>query len=112
MGSLVSLSQARAQVRLAEDETGEDTLLEGYIAAAERTCELRTGRFIDDAAIPAGSAVKPLDAGEQAVMRQAALLLIGHWFANRETVNVGNITSALPFGTQVLLDPLRDFTWP
>ncbi len=40
-------------------------------------------------------------------IRQAILLLIGHWYANRETVNIGNITSELPFTTQALLDPYR-----
>lgn len=39
---------------------------------------------------------------------QALLLLIGHWYANRETVNVGNITSQLPLATQALLAPYRD----
>lgn len=36
-------------------------------------------------------------------VKQAMLLLIGFWFENRETVNVGNITTALPFGTDALL---------
>lgn len=35
----------------------------------------------------------------------AMLLLIGHWFENRETVNVGNITSLLPYTVEALLSP-------
>ena len=31
-------------------------------------------------------------------------LLIGHWYANREAVNVGNIVSELPFAVETLLD--------
>lgn len=42
-----------------------------------------------------------------AAIRQAALLMIGHWYANREAVNVGNITSELPLGAQALLAPHR-----
>ena len=40
-------------------------------------------------------------------IRQAMLLLVGHWYENRETVNVDNSTSELPFTTQALLSPFR-----
>lgn len=36
-------------------------------------------------------------------IRQAMLLLVAHWFENREPVNIGNITSALPFGVEAVL---------
>lgn len=39
---------------------------------------------------------------------QAMLLLIGFWFANREAVNVGNITSELPFAVEALAGQYRD----
>jgi uncharacterized phiE125 gp8 family phage protein len=42
-------------------------------------------------------------------LRQALLLLIGHWYENRETVNVGNITSELPFSVASLVFPFRLF---
>jgi len=35
----------------------------------------------------------------------AALLLVGHWFENREAVNIGNITSELPLAVRALLAP-------
>lgn len=35
----------------------------------------------------------------------AMLLLIGHWYENRETVNVGSITSLLPYSVEALLSP-------
>lgn len=37
----------------------------------------------------------------------AMKLLIAHWYANREAVNVGNITSELPFAVDALIGPLR-----
>jgi uncharacterized phiE125 gp8 family phage protein len=40
-------------------------------------------------------------------IKHAMLLLIGHWFACRETVNVGNITSELPLTTNALIAPYR-----
>jgi uncharacterized phiE125 gp8 family phage protein len=36
-------------------------------------------------------------------LEQAVLLLVGHWYANRETVNIGNITSALAFTLDAIL---------
>ena len=40
-----------------------------------------------------------------AAIKHAALLLIAHWYANREAVNVGNITSELPLAYEALLAP-------
>ena len=40
-------------------------------------------------------------------IRQAALLLVGHWYENRATVNVGNITSIIPFTVDALIAPFR-----
>lgn len=41
--------------------------------------------------------------------QQAVKLIVGHWFANRETVNIGNITSELPLSAQTLINSLRVF---
>lgn len=37
-------------------------------------------------------------------LREAMLLLIGHWYRNREAVNIGNITTELPLGARDLLN--------
>ncbi|SJN11560.1 Phage protein [Halomonas citrativorans] len=37
----------------------------------------------------------------------AILLLIGHWYENRESVVIGTITSAVPMGVDMLLAPYR-----
>lgn len=39
--------------------------------------------------------------------KSAILLLVGHWYANREAVNVGNITTELPMAVNALLAPYR-----
>jgi uncharacterized phiE125 gp8 family phage protein len=49
----------------------------------------------------AGYATVPAD------LVSAELLLIGHWFENREAVNVGNITSELPFAVEAICRPHR-----
>ncbi len=40
-------------------------------------------------------------------LKAAILLLVGHWYANRETVNVGNISTALPFTVDALIAPFQ-----
>ncbi|WP_196258573.1 head-tail connector protein [Pelagibacterium limicola] len=40
-------------------------------------------------------------------IKTAILMLLGHWEANREAVNVGNITTELPLGVAALLAPYR-----
>lgn len=42
-------------------------------------------------------------------IRQAMLLLIGHFYENREAVNVGNIVTEFPLGVDALLFPYRVF---
>ncbi|MGE5553301.1 MAG: head-tail connector protein [Betaproteobacteria bacterium] len=36
-------------------------------------------------------------------VRQAMLLLIGHWYEHRETVNIGNIVTEIPMAAEALL---------
>lgn len=40
-------------------------------------------------------------------LKQAILLLVAHWFENREPVNIGNIVSPIPFTVSALLGPFR-----
>lgn len=40
-----------------------------------------------------------------AALKQAILLLIGSWYENRAAVNVGNITTTLPFTVDALIAP-------
>lgn len=56
------------------------------------------------ATIEAGYA-SPVDVPQS--LKQAMLLLVAHWYANRETVNVGNVTSELPFTVEALCWPYR-----
>lgn len=43
--------------------------------------------------------------------KQAMLLLIGHWYANRESVVVGSISKEIEFTTKALLDQYRIRWW-
>ena len=55
-----------------------------------------------EAAVTAG-----YDGDVPAPLISAQLLLIGHWFANRETVVTGTIATSLPFGAEALCAPYR-----
>jgi len=45
-----------------------------------------------------------------APLKQAILLLVSHWYENREAVNVGNIVTAFPFAVEALASPFRVWT--
>ena len=40
-------------------------------------------------------------------LKQAILLLVGHWYENREAVNIGNITTELPMAVNAPISPFR-----
>jgi len=42
-----------------------------------------------------------------APLRQAMLLLLGHWYENRETVTIGTIATETPWAAEALLAPWR-----
>jgi len=44
-----------------------------------------------------------------AAVKQAVLLLVGHWYANRETVVVGTISAEVPVAAMSLLAPFRSW---
>ena len=43
-------------------------------------------------------------------LKHAILLLVGHWYANREAVNPGNMASEVPLAFTALMDPFRRLT--
>lgn len=44
-------------------------------------------------------------------VKTAMLLLIGHWYENREAVLTGSISKQIEFSTKALLDQYRDRWW-
>lgn len=55
-----------------------------------------------------GVADSPNDRPMPASIRQAMMLLIGHWYENREAINVGNVISTpLDFAVKALLKPYQ-----
>lgn len=98
--SQVSLEEAKRHLNLPLDEDFDDVLVEMYIAAAEEFVATRLNRPLQpwdevDESIPLPVAVK-----------QAILLMVGDFYANRESVAAG-----INFGTNptfaALINPYR-----
>ena len=65
--------------------------------------------FTDSTGSPGRSLPSPTRADVQPVLRAAMLLLIGHWYAHRESVVVGTISGPVQDGVEALLFPYRVF---
>lgn len=101
---MIDLADVKAHLRVEHDD--EDAKIQGYTDAALSAFETWSNRTL----LPEGSAL-PDPAGNAIVLtksiRQGALLLIGHWYANTESAVIGTITAELPLATQALWKPHR-----
>jgi len=100
----LTIDECKVQCRIDGDDPGDKQLLEIYIGAARRKAESYTNRQLYDDVLPAND---PDGLVIKDDVKLALMLLVGHWYENREPVNIGNIVSALPFGFESLLDPYR-----
>jgi len=106
-GEMIDLSVIRSHCRIDDDFTGDDNLLEIYIGAAARYVETWTRRKLYKTNDEPGFAD---DANRLLLdddVRTAMLLLIGHWYANREAVVSGSTAAELPLAVEALLQPWR-----
>ena len=97
--SQVSLATAKQHCAVSPDFVGHDTLLQGYIDAAEAHVLQHVRRDLDTE-FPTGW---PSD------IIQAVLMIVGHFYANREAVAVGTIAGNVPMSAKMLLEPHRDY---
>ncbi len=95
MSEPVSLAEAKAHLRVEHDD--EDKLIQGLISTAREYCE----GFQNVTLIPGEDDPEPPPVSFR--VKQAILLLVGHWYEHREGVNVGNIVSDIPLGVASLL---------
>ncbi|PUA43458.1 phage gp6-like head-tail connector protein [Pseudomonas protegens] len=91
------LDLARVKLHLRVDVDDEDALIEGYIAAAKS----HIAQHCDRELVESGPVTEPDQMGLTADVEQAILLLVGHWFENREAVASG--LSAVPLAVDRLL---------
>lgn len=104
---MIELSTVKEHCRIEPDFTDDDNLLGIYSGAAGRYVQKWTRRTLYQLNTDPG-----YDTDENRLLlgddiRAAMLLLIGHWYANRETVGVGVSATEVPFAVEALLQPYR-----
>ncbi|MBP2445946.1 head-tail connector protein [Rhizobium leguminosarum] len=79
--AIVTLAEAKAHLRI--DFNEDDSLIEGKIDAAQAHLETLLGFKLDDVKFPDTDDADFPDT-VPADLHQAVLLLLGHWYENRE----------------------------
>lgn len=101
---MITLAAAKAHLRVEHDD--EDAKIQGYIDAALSTFEAWTNRTLvaasDPLPNPLGNAMHITKSVEQ-----GALMLVGHWYANAESVAAGITVAEMPMATRALWLPHR-----
>jgi len=96
----IDLARVRRQLRMDPDYTAEDEDLEDLIKEAKAYIEMRCDRkLIEDAAEP----ISPEQMKMTPDIERAALMLAGHWYANREAVVVGATSAEVEMGVDRIL---------
>ncbi|ELY3545838.1 phage gp6-like head-tail connector protein [Cronobacter turicensis] len=104
---MLTKEQVKHHCNIEQDFTEDDAWIEISIKAAARYVERWTRRRLYDSADDTAYLADPDRLLYNADIEMAMLMLIGHWYSNREAVNVDNVTSALAFSTEALLQPYR-----
>lgn len=85
---MIDLARVKLHLRVDGDE--EDSLINGYLEAAKSHVSMHCDRELVEAA-----PVEPDQMGITPDVEQAILLLIGHWYDNREDAAVGVTPTAV-----------------
>lgn len=94
----MDIALVRSHLRLDDVDEDQDALIQNYIDSAKAYVEQHCDRKLVDS--------EPEGPGEMALTKdveQAILLLVGHWFSNREGVVVGAPSAEVQLGIDRLL---------
>lgn len=101
---MIDIDTVKAHLRVRHSH--EDGYIQGLVDAAAQAFNDQTNRVLVDPdeglPDPLGNALHPTKA-----VQQGMLLLVGHWYVNREDVVIGTIATALPKATEFLWRPYR-----
>ena len=92
---MLDLGLVKEHLRVDDDQ--DDTLIAAYVDAAVEYVQQHCDRRIVE--VPETPAEMALTRDVQ----QAILLLVGHWYANREDVVVNATANRVPMGVEALL---------
>jgi len=109
--ALVDLAVARQHCKA---EAEDDAVLQVYLGAAEQHAldflnrrVFATEQALDEAVVAETAGSAPIVVND--AIRNAILLLCGHWYVNREDAVTGTIAQQVPMGAHELLRPHRHF---
>lgn len=103
---IVDVATLKEQLRI--DFGEDDDLIERKIAAAQDHIERHLGFKIEEEYAPAGD---PLVSTIPPALIEAVCQLVGHWYENREAVNVGNIVTEFPLNVADIVREYRNWSW-
>lgn len=104
---MVDLDVVKQHCRIDTDFTGDDALLTLYTGAAARYVQTWTRRTLYEKEDSPGYVDDPEPILLNDDVKAAMLLLIGHWYANRESVVIGETVAQVPLAVEALLQPYR-----
>lgn len=104
---MIELSTVKEHCRIEPDFTDDDNLLEIYSGAAKRHVEKWTRRKLYQLNTDPGFETDEDHLLLDDDIRGAMLLLIGHWYENREAAIVGQTVTSMPLAVEALLQPYR-----
>lgn len=106
MTAITTLETAKLHLRVEDGVTVEDTLIELWIAAAEKAAADFCNRnfYLDDASM--GADADGLVLPDEPAVQAAVLLTLGHLYENRTSVDTVQ-KQELPLGVASLLQPHR-----
>lgn len=98
-----TIEKLRAQCRIDADDETEDELLLLYFASARRRAENFINRKLYEDAVPDTDPDGLVIADD---ILLALMLLVGHWYENREEATDA-AKASIPFGFTSLIEPYR-----
>ena len=94
----IALENMKVHLGVPEDDLGHDSLITGYMDAAEDHVLRHLWRDLDE----------EFPEGWPSSVLQAIRLLVAHWYVNREAVAPG-VMAEVPYGVKAMLAPYREF---
>ncbi|AYE16597.1 TPA: phage gp6-like head-tail connector protein [Escherichia coli] len=98
-----SITELRYQCRIDSDDDTEDVMLTLYLNASLKHAEKITNRRLYDNAVPNDD---PDGLVIEDDTKLALMLLVSHWYENREAVS-SDSTNTIPFGVDAILKQYR-----
>ena len=96
--SMITLEDVKTHLRIDASYTDEDAYIERLIVLSKAVVESEICGKISDMGV-----------GEAEIAKQAMLLVIGDYYANREDSVIGTSTNALPRGVAALCRLIRNY---